>query len=320
MTLHTHTRLGDPFNPAEASAPFSAGVRINESAPADPAKDEELRASMQQIGWIPALPAVKDERGVFIIGSRRMRIAAELNITPCVVEHRFGNGDAADIKRLQWAWFSNEGAQSFSPDDRRAMAAYLASRGWTQASIADALGVAQQTVSRDLGSLITHPGNKDSEAAAAAAGKRQRGSGAGRPRGATTRPRPEPQAKPDPLPDLPPARPRPRVTEPDVPEISRRRPETIEAEHRVEAHLRENPKLSNNQILALAGLGQPQHRLVKRVRDRMVAAGEIPNVTERTSANGRVVRTPPPALSLVTGPDDSHAPGCTHCPVHCPAA
>ncbi len=279
MTLHTHTRLGDPFNPAEASAPFSAGVRINESAPADPAKDEELRASMQQIGWIPALPAVKDERGVFIIGSRRMRIAAELNITPCVVEHRFGNGDAADIKRLQWAWFSNEGAQSFSPDDRRAMAAYLASRGWTQASIADALGVAQQTVSRDLGSLITHPGNKDSEAAAAAAGKRQRGSGAGRPRGATT-----------------------------------------EAEHRVEAHLRENPKLSNNQILALAGLGQPQHRLVKRVRDRMVAAGEIPNVTERTSANGRVVRTPPPALSLVTGPDDSHAPGCTHCPVHCPAA
>lgn len=149
-----HARLGDPFNPM-AGGVFASNVRIGKAHKANPPEDDKLRESMREAGWLPGHPAVVDERGVTVAGHRRLKVAAELraegvDITDDVLPITFGSGDGADIARLKHAWWSNEGSKPYTPSDRQAVVAYLRERGWTQASIAEALHVAQKTISEDL--------------------------------------------------------------------------------------------------------------------------------------------------------------------------
>ena len=177
-----YARLGDPFSP-QTGGVLSETTRLGKSNRAGVPADDELRESMRQCGWLPHFPAVTDERGTVITGRRRLKFAAELGIEPNVRTHEFGHGDAADIQRLKWAWFSNEGHRPYSAGDRQAMAAYLAGRGWTQQSIADALGAAQSTISADLAKrpAITAADNQPREQAIQQ-GHRSQDRGAGRPR------------------------------------------------------------------------------------------------------------------------------------------
>jgi ParB-like chromosome segregation protein Spo0J len=155
-TRNDHARLGDPFNPM--SGVFSENIRQGKRY-SDTQADDELRESMKG-GWLPGHPAIVDEHGVVLVGHRRLAIAKELGIAPETVRLPFGDGDAGDIERLRVAVQSNLGVKEFSRGDRAEIARYLAERGWAQASIAEALHVAQQTISDDLrGHDITGPGN-----------------------------------------------------------------------------------------------------------------------------------------------------------------
>ena len=60
----------------------------------------ELRESMRAFGWIEELPALRDERGVVLVGNRRLAIATELDIDPVVRPIRIGQGDEADARRF----------------------------------------------------------------------------------------------------------------------------------------------------------------------------------------------------------------------------
>jgi hypothetical protein len=137
-----HAQLRDPFNPM--SGAFSDNVRKVGDL-------DELRESMRAFGWIEHLPAVEDERGVVLMGHRRLAVAAELGIDPVVKTIRFGSGDEADARRLKLALASNIGAKPFTPSDRKRIAEYLyAEREWVMVRIAEALNVNQSTVTRDL--------------------------------------------------------------------------------------------------------------------------------------------------------------------------
>jgi ParB-like chromosome segregation protein Spo0J len=145
-----HAQLRDPFNPM--SGRFSENVRR------DTRKDgmTELRESMRSFGWVPELPAVKDERGVVLAGHRRLKVAAELGIDPVVTTVRLGDGDAADARRFAIAIASNLGAKPFTPQERQHLAEYLyGEREWTMARIAEALKVSIGTVSGDLRDFST---------------------------------------------------------------------------------------------------------------------------------------------------------------------
>ncbi len=170
-----HARLGDPFNPMTGGV-FAGNVRIGKHHKSRPPEDDVLRESMRQNGWLPGHPAIIDERGVIITGHRRLKIAAELGLDPDAHVERlsFGSGDAADIARLRTAWFSNEGVKPYTREDRKAVAGYMAERGWSQASIAEALHVAQATISGDLKdqNLIISADNQDD-----GHGGRRRGAG-----------------------------------------------------------------------------------------------------------------------------------------------
>jgi len=149
--LHNeHALLGDPFN--KMSGIFAENIRLGKQQPS-PETDDELRESMRG-GWLPGHPAVKDERGVIIVGHRRLAIAEELGIEPRIERVTFGDGDAGDVERLRVAVLSNQGAKPLSKTDRARIAEYLTERGWTQPSIAEALNVAQSTISNDLRGII----------------------------------------------------------------------------------------------------------------------------------------------------------------------
>jgi ParB-like chromosome segregation protein Spo0J len=183
MTVASTERLGSPFS---AEGVFASGVRIGSDHDNDEAKDAELRQSMQESGWLPGHPAVQDENGTLLVGNRRIAVAKELGIRPDVIRFAFGDGDAGDIKRLKMALLSNVGNKPFSRGDRQAIASYLSARGWTQQSIAEALGVAQRTISSDLQAAQpanSTPANKPAAEQAKTEGARKRAPGAGRPKG-----------------------------------------------------------------------------------------------------------------------------------------
>jgi ParB-like chromosome segregation protein Spo0J len=143
--------LGDPFNPM--SGRYSDNVRRNSG------KDslDALRESMRRAGWLPYHPAIKDERGVVLVGHRRLSVAQELGIPVRegveIQTIQFGRGDYADLRRSFLAFFSNEGGRPFAPEDRKDIARHLyLDNDLTEAQIADLLGVSQQTVARDLAS------------------------------------------------------------------------------------------------------------------------------------------------------------------------
>jgi ParB-like chromosome segregation protein Spo0J len=140
-----HARLRDPFNPM--SGRWSENVRRNTG------KDtmDELRDSMREFGWVEEFPAIQDERGVVLVGHRRLTVAQELGIDPVVKRVKLGDGDEADAKRFRIAIVSNLAAKPFTPEERKDLAEYLyGEREWTQARIAEALNVSQKTVSKDL--------------------------------------------------------------------------------------------------------------------------------------------------------------------------
>lgn len=140
-----HVRYDDPFNPQ--SGRYSDNVRRRTG------KDtmDELRESMRALGWIEHLPALKDERGVVLVGHRRLVVAAELAIDPVVRTIHFGSGDEADVLRLRLALASNLGSKAFTPEERKEFAEYLyAEREWSMERIGEALGVSHDAVARDL--------------------------------------------------------------------------------------------------------------------------------------------------------------------------
>ena len=134
-----------------ADTPFKPGTIDIRADKAPRASDDELRTSLQQNGWLLHLPAIKDENGRIVVGNRRMKIAADLGIKPVVELVHFGSGLAADAERIKLAVGSNLGRHDNT--DRKRLAAYLYEQGLTQARIAEALGVKQNTISRDLEGL-----------------------------------------------------------------------------------------------------------------------------------------------------------------------
>ena len=139
--------LGDPFNP-------ETGMFANNIRTPNPEGYGGLRESMEEFGYLPGHPVVKDENGVTIAGHRRETVAAELGLTPDVLVHRFGFGDGADAQRLKVALGSNTGFEPISQADRQKIALFLyQSKGWKMARVAEALNVTAMTISRDLRNL-----------------------------------------------------------------------------------------------------------------------------------------------------------------------
>lgn len=143
-----HALLRDPFNPM-IDGNFSENIRSFTSGDLD-----ELRESMRDFGWLDHHPAVMDERGVVLVGHRRLAVAKELGITPSVVTVRLGDGDEADAKRFRIAIASNLGHKPFTPKDRAKIAKYLYEADWSQERIAEALNVSQSTIRDDLHELV----------------------------------------------------------------------------------------------------------------------------------------------------------------------
>lgn len=144
-THDPNSRLRDPFDPM--SGRFSDNIRKLTSRDSM----DELRESMRTFGWIEHLPAIQDERGVVIMGHRRLAVAKELGIDPVVRTVHFGSGDAADALRFKLAIASNIGFKPLTPEDRKRIAVYLyQDQDWTMARIAEALNVTQRTISTDL--------------------------------------------------------------------------------------------------------------------------------------------------------------------------
>lgn len=141
-----HERLRNPFDPLTGR--FSENIRRHN------ARDtmDELRESMREFGWVPEFPALIDERGVVLVGHRRLTVAAELGIEPVQKILKIGSGDEADARRLKLALVSNIGFKELTPEERKDIAEYLyGERDWSQARIAQALNVSQKTISKDLG-------------------------------------------------------------------------------------------------------------------------------------------------------------------------
>jgi hypothetical protein len=151
----------------------------------------ELRQSMEQFGWNPFFPAIRDENGVIIAGHRRLAVAEELGIKPLIKDHTFGEGEAADAKRAEVALVSNIGVEKISPADRKKIAEDLYGTGkWSMPQIGNLLKVSAMTISRDLSGFNNV--------------KRDPSRG-GRPRKGKVTPEPTPPTPPTPEPESPPA-------------------------------------------------------------------------------------------------------------------
>jgi predicted transcriptional regulator len=114
---------------------------------------------MASYGWVKEFPSIVDEHGAILVGNRRTEIAKELGIEPVVMTVTLGTGAAADAERLKLAIVSNIGAAPMTRRDRKRIAEHLyGRREWTMGRIAEALGVSQATITKDLKGLL--PSNK----------------------------------------------------------------------------------------------------------------------------------------------------------------
>lgn len=112
----------------------------------------ELYQSLEEFGWHNEFPAIADERGKVLVGHRRMKCAELLGIAPVLKTITFGEGEEADASRVKLAIISNLGQAALGREDRKRIAEYLyGEREWTMQRIAAAFGVAERTISRDLG-------------------------------------------------------------------------------------------------------------------------------------------------------------------------
>ena len=113
--------------------------------------DSELRESLKRFGWLPELPALTDEKGVVLVGHRRIRLARQLDIKPVIKMLVIGSGSEADAKRFALAIASNLGHAPMTRDDRKRIAEYLyGEKEWTMQRIAEALNKSKMTISNDL--------------------------------------------------------------------------------------------------------------------------------------------------------------------------
>lgn len=150
LIVDLHAQLRDPFNPM--SGRFSENIRRSSGRDTM----DELRESMRDFGWVPEFPALVDERGVVLVGHRRLAVATELGIEPVKKVLKLGTGDEADAKRFRLALVSNLGFKEMTPEERKDIAEYLYGvREWVQARIALALNVDVSTISRDLREFCT---------------------------------------------------------------------------------------------------------------------------------------------------------------------
>lgn len=148
-----HAILHDQFN--QQSGKWSDNIRSRRVDHRDTM--DELRASMRAFGWIEELPAIQDERGVVLVGHRRLAVAKELGIPPVIQTLVLGSGDAGDTRRVALAIGSNEGHKPFTKEDRAQIAEILyGSREWSMERIGELLHVSTQTVSRDLNGHFTN--------------------------------------------------------------------------------------------------------------------------------------------------------------------
>jgi hypothetical protein len=139
----------DLFNPS--GGVFAENIRATIGG-----TDTELRASLQQFGWVEKFPALIDENGVVLVGHRRLALAKELGIEPVIERLTLGTGDEADARRLKLALVSNIGSKPLTKDDRQRIAEHLyGEHEWTMERIAEALNVSQATISGDLRGLST---------------------------------------------------------------------------------------------------------------------------------------------------------------------
>lgn len=137
------SKYRDPFNPLKADG-FADNIRGN-------GRDDmtELSGSLQTFGWMKEFPAIQDERGVTLVGHRRLKVAEELGIEPVVKTMVLGQGDEADAYRLRLAIASNLGSKPFSDADKRRIAEYLyGEKGWTTVRIGEAIMCSADTVGR----------------------------------------------------------------------------------------------------------------------------------------------------------------------------
>jgi ParB-like chromosome segregation protein Spo0J len=127
----------------------------------DEAQDAELRESIKELGFLKELAVIVAGDGQIIVGHRRVRIAKELGIEPVVVTL---DGDDAYAIRLAIA--SNLGAKPFTKKERRKIARELYGTGeFSCQAIADVLGVARMTISRDVAGMdrtdVIPPGTRE---------------------------------------------------------------------------------------------------------------------------------------------------------------
>lgn len=153
------------FDPMTGGS-FTEDVRTNIGRSRDRPGDEkfdELYDSMKSWGWLTLLgSAIKDERGVVIVGHRRLTVAKELDLPVReswleedrrteVIRIPFGVGDEGDVERVKLAVASNLGGKPFTSEDRKRLARVLyGSHEWKVADVAAALKVSRQTVSTYL--------------------------------------------------------------------------------------------------------------------------------------------------------------------------
>ena len=167
----TTNKFSDPFHPE--TGVFRKNIRETIVG----LNDDEMRASLKEIGWIKELPAITDENDVVLVGHRRLRLAKQIGVEPVIKKVTFGSGEKADAARMNLAIASNIGGQPMTKEDRKRIAAELYGKpDWTQEKIAKVLGVSQYTISKDLeGDLLVT--NKSKPAKTASNPK-----GAGRPK------------------------------------------------------------------------------------------------------------------------------------------
>lgn len=154
-------QFGDPFAPE--SGVFAGNVRAEGDL-------SELRESMREFGWIPHHPAIRDERGVVLVGHRRLLVAAELGIEPQIVTMKLGLGDTGDAQRLRLALASNLGGKPMTAPERAKIAQQLyKEREWSLQRIGEALGVSKMQAARDVrGRTDRNPGLRSPTAKALA--------------------------------------------------------------------------------------------------------------------------------------------------------
>jgi len=145
--------------------------------------DSELRASLQNFGWVKEFPALADEAGMILVGHRRLKIAKELKIEPVIKTLELGKGEAADAERLKLALVSNLGTKLMTREDRKRIAEHLCGKEWTVQRIANALNVSKYTISKDLENVSSPNNQKHAKTAT-------NPKGAGRHRGSKAKSKP----------------------------------------------------------------------------------------------------------------------------------